>query len=146
MFLRFLPTVSASVASLWIAAFIAMPRKPLPHNEMQELVYTRLLGGHHRVLLLAVVGTVIGLLVLVLSMPSSVTALSNRTTSRQQVCYHGGASPTCYTPQPGGAWLEEELQADGTWRVVGTSFVAPQAPGTNSDRDGRKCTNGASQY
>ena len=44
MFLRLLPAVGASVVSLWLAAFVAMPRQPLPHNEVQELVYARLLG------------------------------------------------------------------------------------------------------
>jgi hypothetical protein len=134
MFLRLLPMVGASVLSLWVAAFIAMPHKPLPNNEVEELVYTRLLGRHHRVFILAMVGTVLGLLVLLLSMASNAPTSAHPTPSRQQVCFNTGVSPPmCYTPQPGGAWLEEVLQADGTWRVVGVSYTAPQPPGEKAD-------------
>lgn len=134
MFLKLLPAVGASVLSLWVATFIAMPHKPLPNNEVEELVYTRLLGRQHRVLLLAVIGTVLGLLVLLLGMGSSVKAPANHPSSRQQICFSGvAAPPTCYTPQPGGEWLEEQLQEDGTWRVVGVSFAAPQPPGEKDD-------------
>lgn len=130
MFLRLLPAVGASVASLWLAAFVAMPRRPLPNNEVQELVYTRLLGRQHRALLLAIVVTMLGAFVLVLSLSSTPAAHPNGAPSRQQVCFDGVALlPTCYTPQPEGAWVEEELQANGTWRVVGVSFSAPHPPG-----------------
>lgn len=130
MFLRLLPAVSASVASLWLAAFVVMPRKPLPHNEVQELVYARLLGRQHRAILLAIIVTALGFFVLVLSMPSSPAARPSGASSRRQVCFDGSAIlPTCYTPQPGGMWIQEELQASGTWRVVGVSFSAPQPPG-----------------
>lgn len=130
MFLRLLPAIGASVASLWLAAFVAMPRKPLPHNEVQELVYARLLGRQHRAVLLAVIVTALGFFALVLSMPSRPAAHSDGAPSRRQVCFDGSAIPlTCYTPQSGGMWMQEELQAGGTWRVVGVSFSAPRPPG-----------------
>lgn len=130
MFLRLLPAVGASVASLWLAAFIAMPRKPLPNNEVQVLVYARLLGRQHRVIILAFIVTALGLCALVLSVPSSIPARANGTPPRQQMCFDRSSPPICYTPQPGGAWLEEEWQqADGTWHTVGVSFSAPHPPG-----------------
>lgn len=130
MFLKLLPAVGASVASLWLAAFVAMPGKPLPHNEVQELVYARLLGRQHRAMLLAIIMTAVGFFTLVLSMPSSPSAHPNSIPARQQICFDGSASlQTCYTPQSEGAWVAEELQANGTWRVTGVSFAVPHAPG-----------------
>jgi hypothetical protein len=130
MFLRLLPAVGASMISIWTAAMLAMPRRPLPNNEVEELVYSRLLGRQHRLILLAVIVTAIGFLVLILSMPSSFAARANSVRPRQQVCFNlPAAPPTCYTPQPGGAWLEEQMQPDGTWRAIGVSYSAPRAPG-----------------
>lgn len=128
MFLRILPAVGASVVSLWLAAFVAMPRAPLPNNDVQELVYARLLGRQHRAFLLAIIVTALGFFALVLSMPSLPAAHPNGAPSRRQICFDD-TPPTCYTPQPGGAWLQEELQAGGTWRVVGVSLSAPHPPG-----------------
>lgn len=129
MFLRLLPAVGASVVSLWLAAFVAMPRQPLPHNEVQELVYARLLGRQNRAILLAIIVTALGFFALVLSVPSNPAAHPNGASPRRQICFDRGISPpTCYTPQPGGAWVAEELQSDGTWRVVGMSYSAPHPP------------------
>jgi hypothetical protein len=130
MFLRLLPVVGASVVSLWLAAFVTMPRKPLPNNEVQELVYARLLGRQHRAVLLATIVTALGFFALVLSVPVRPAAHPNGAPSRRQICFDGAAILlTCYTPQPGGMWIQEELQASGTWRVVGVSFSAPHPPG-----------------
>jgi hypothetical protein len=130
MFLRLLPTIGASIATIWIAAFITMPHKPLPNNEVEELVYARLLGRQQRVLFLAIIVTVLGFFALVLSLPSSLAAHGKSDAPRQQVCFNiSGSPPTCYTPQPGGDWLEEEWQANGTWRVIGMSSAVPRPPG-----------------
>jgi len=37
-------TLIAIPLTCWLCAFVAIPRKPLPGNEVQELVYARLLG------------------------------------------------------------------------------------------------------
>ncbi len=137
MFLALLPAVGASVVSVWAAALVAMPRRPLPNNEVQELVYCRLLGRQHRVILLACIVTALGLLALVLSLPSSLAARAGSIPPRQQICFNTSVpSPTCYTPQPGGAWLEEQLQPNGTWRVIGVSYTAPHAPAEKDPPDG----------
>lgn len=134
MFLRLLPVVGASVASLWAAALIAIPRKPLPHNEVQELVYARLLGRQHRAILLAIIVTALGFFALVSSIPVNPAVQAIDDLSTQQVCANVNISPPiCYTRQPGGAWIEETLQADGTWHMTGVSFSAPHLPG---EKDG----------
>ncbi|MDQ6834358.1 MAG: hypothetical protein M3008_13260 [Chloroflexota bacterium] len=44
-------------ATCWLCALIATPRRPLLNNEVQELVYTRLLGRQHLLMLLALAAT-----------------------------------------------------------------------------------------
>ena len=137
MILRILPAVGGSIVTVWIAAFITMPHKPRLSNEVEELVYARLLGRQHRVLFLAIIVTALGLFALVLSMPASLAAGGKSAAPRQQMCFNtGGSAPICHTPQPGGERLEEELQKDGTWRVVGVSSVAPHPPGEKDCRPG----------
>lgn len=134
MFLRLLPAVGASVASLWLAAFVTMPRKPLPHNEVQELVYARLLGRQHRAILLAIIVTALGFFALVFSIPVNPAVQAIDDLSTRQVCSNVNVSPpVCYTRQPGGAWIEETLQANGTWHTTGVSFSAPHPPGEKDD-------------
>jgi hypothetical protein len=41
----------------WLCALIATPRKPLPGDEVQELVYRRLVGRHHMLVALAAAAT-----------------------------------------------------------------------------------------
>lgn len=41
----------------WLCALVAIPRKPLPGDEMQELVYRRLVGRHQLLVALAVLVT-----------------------------------------------------------------------------------------
>lgn len=36
-------TLATIALTCWLCTLIALPRKPLPNNEVQELVYTRLL-------------------------------------------------------------------------------------------------------
>src|SRR3954452_20785223 len=101
VFLALLPAVGASVASVWAAAFVAMPRKPLPNNEVQELVYSRLLGRQHRVIIFAAMVTALGLLALALSLPADIATRAGTTAAAQQLCFSGStAPPICYTPQP----------------------------------------------
>lgn len=99
----------------WLCVLIAMPRKPLPGNEIEELVYSRLLGRHHHLRLLALIVTLFMLLGLVISLPSRV----DPTLRTRRVCTDPpSGSPTCYRPQSDGTWAQEELERDGTWHVV----------------------------
>lgn len=61
--------LTTSALTLWVAAFVAQPRKPLPGNEVQEFVYCHLLGRQRLLVLLALGVTLLALLVAVLALP-----------------------------------------------------------------------------
>lgn len=111
---------------LWFAVLLAKPRKPLPGNEVQELVYSRLLGGQRRVALLALVATmcmfVAGIAALSIRSQPSTELVS----AADRVCTDLSAYPqTCYTQQSGGLWLVETLQSNDTWSKVATMSRPP---------------------
>lgn len=49
----------AVVVTCWLCTLLARPRQPLPGHEVQELVYTRLLGRQHRLAMLALLVTAV---------------------------------------------------------------------------------------
>jgi hypothetical protein len=53
----------------WLCALVALPRRPLPDNAVQELIYGRLLGRQQRLVLLALVATIVMLLALLATVP-----------------------------------------------------------------------------
>src|SRR3954469_11220852 len=57
-------TLAAVSLTCWLCALLAMPRRPLPNNEVQELVYARLLGRQQILMLLALIVTAVALLAL----------------------------------------------------------------------------------
>lgn len=115
----------------WLCVLIAMPRKPLPDNEVQELVYSRLLGRHQRLTLLAVSLTGAALLTFILALPSHPTTDPLRRPAVTQVCTDRPTRlPICYTWQPSGGWLVEQWEADG--RVI-PEGIEPRPP-TDEDR------------
>jgi len=104
----------------WLCVLVAMPRKPLPDNEVQELVYSRLLGRQQRLVLLAFFVTAVAFLVMVVGLSQRADVSRESVQAGQQICSGSPAlSPTCYTRQSDGQWQEEQLQADGSWRVIG---------------------------
>jgi hypothetical protein len=52
------PLMVAIATTCWGCALLAIPRKPLPGNEVAELVYSRLLGRQQRLVLAAAAATV----------------------------------------------------------------------------------------
>jgi hypothetical protein len=42
----------------WLCALVALPRRPLPGDEAQELAYRRLIGRHHLLLACAMTTTI----------------------------------------------------------------------------------------
>jgi hypothetical protein len=112
----------------WLAAFLAVPRKPLPGNEIEELVYSRLLGRQHLLRLLALIVTMFMLLGLVISLPSRM----DPTLRTHRVCTDSPVGfPTCYNLQSSDTWAQEELDSDGTWHVVA---IVSRPPLTEKDR------------
>ena len=106
-------TCIAIALTCWLCALVASPQKPLPGNEVQELVYSRLLARYQRVLLLALVATVAVALVLMIALAQRAGVDAESTPGADVVCTDApGTVPTCYQRVTGG-WQEERLGADG---------------------------------
>jgi hypothetical protein len=64
--------LAAIALTCWLCAIIARPRRPRYGNEVEELVYSQLLGRHHRVALLALVVTCIAFVAVVVAIPQRI--------------------------------------------------------------------------
>jgi len=127
----------------WLCVLVVIPRKPLPNNEVQELVYSRLLGRHQRLTMLAAGMTIVmAITFVIMHTPASLpqtndVLLSPSATNAHQLAIvptctgldDSGTVPTCYTPQPGGTWLAEQKDWEGTWQRVGTVTTLPARSG-----------------
>jgi hypothetical protein len=119
-------TLVAIPLTCWFCVLVALPRKPLPGNEVQELVYGSLLGRYQRLVLIAAVATVVAALTLFIALAHHTGARG--VGSAESICVDTpGALPTCYRQMVGG-WQEEHMQADGTWQVVRTGLAHPPVP------------------
>jgi hypothetical protein len=116
-------TLVAIPLTLWLAVLVATPRRPLPDNEVAELVYGRLLGRYQRLVLLAGAATVAAVFVLLVALAHHAGATDAE--RADYLCADApGAPPTCYRQLVGG-WQEEQLQTDGTWWVMRTGLARP---------------------
>ena len=118
-------TLAAVALTCWLCSLLALPRKPLPNNEVQELVYARLLGRQQFLRLLALIVTIAAFLTLIaLARPNHSDPGLNPVRQPNAPCNQGAsASAFCATVQPG-TRIVQEVQGDGTWIVVAT-FPAP---------------------
>jgi hypothetical protein len=118
-------TLAAVALTCWLCSLIALPRKPLPNNEVQELVYARLLGRQHLLMLLALIATAGALLALVaLARPSRIDPDFSAARRPNAPCVQSAYDPTtCATLQPGTRVIRE-MQDGGKSAVVAT-FPAP---------------------
>jgi hypothetical protein len=123
----------ATVLICWCCVLLATPRKPRVGNEVEELVYARLLGRQQRLVLLACVVTIATFLVLVLALPRSIDPTLDAARHPPQVCQHDpyGRAAICYMRQPDGTWVEKAVQDDGTWRQVGVVAAPPAEEGAD---------------
>ncbi len=130
----------------WLCALLAIPRKPRFGNEVEELVYSRLLGRRELLALLALFVTAITLLVMVTRLPQRLDPDLTTVRQAREACgaarntaasdaadYHFDVRFRCYVLQPGGAWAEQLMQDDGSWLLVATlagppRFARPMAP------------------
>jgi hypothetical protein len=119
--------LAAIAVTCWLCAFIATPRKPRLGNEVEELVYSRLLGGQQRLFLLALLVTMGGLLTeLIIVRPSPADPDFNTLLRTSVPCVHATYDPApCVTALPS-VLLVREIQDDGRSRVVTT--VAASSP------------------
>jgi hypothetical protein len=65
--------LAAFAAGLWLAVFCCRPRPPAGTDPDTWLVYRRLMGGPERLLVAAVVATLVTLMALVIALPSLVS-------------------------------------------------------------------------
>jgi hypothetical protein len=92
----------------WLATLIATPRRPRLGNEIEELVYARLMGRQERLRLLAIVVTGVAFLVLVLALPSHGGRDARFSQQGSHYCTPDEVNiPRCYTRQPDGMWMQE---------------------------------------
>lgn len=114
-------TLTAVALTCWLCSLIALPRKPLPNNEVQELVYARLLGRQHLLMLLALVATAGALLTLIaLARPSRIDSDFSAARRLNPPCVQSAYDPTaCATPQPGTRVIRD-MQDNGKSAVVAT--------------------------
>jgi hypothetical protein len=114
----------------WLCALVALPRKPRLGNEVEELVYTRLLGRHHFLVLLALLATAVLALTFIVSLPRNATPELQAVRATPRVCTHPTVGfPTCYEQQADGTWTQEAMQDDGTW-VAYATVSAPDGDAT----------------
>jgi hypothetical protein len=122
----------------WVCTCIAIPRKPRPGNEVEELVYARLLGRQHRLVLIALAATAVVFFALITTaiqpaaQPTSAAkgnpvALSSDREGAVPNCMATPTSgiPTCYELQADGTWLVVQRQGSGKARVVATTVALP---------------------
>jgi hypothetical protein len=126
-----MPTLALLPLTCWLCALIALPRRPRLGNEVEELVYTRLLGRGQWLVLLASVVTVVTLLGFVLALPRRIDPTLDAERHPPQVCKHDSWSwsPICFTRQQDGTWVEEAVQGNGTWWRVGVVAEPPPEEG-----------------
>jgi len=121
----------------WLCALLATPRKPRVGNEVEELVYSRLLGRQQMVALLALLVTAAAVLAIVVTLPQRLDPDLNTVRQAHAACVEarqvessardGGATvlPHCLALQPGGTWAEQMERADGSWLLVATLASPP---------------------
>jgi hypothetical protein len=92
----------------WFAAFIATPRKPCLGNEIEELVYSRLLGRQELLRLLASIVTGLAFLAFVLGLANQGARDAGFDLASRHYCTPPEADvPHCDTFQPDGRWRQE---------------------------------------
>lgn len=125
----------------WLCAWLATPGKPLRGDEVQELVYGRLLGRHQRLMPLALILTGGMLLFFVITLPQRIDSNLQSVRSAHAACVDqmgrdetgsgrdvsAAATARCFELQAGGVWVEKEYQRGFGWRTI-ASVAAPIDP------------------
>jgi hypothetical protein len=119
----------AIALTCWICTFIALPRKPLPGNEVEELVYARLLGRQQRLALVAVFASgvaFLGAIIAVSQQPGADAALPT-----EQACWIAPQSdqPVCGPWQPLATQGVQPVQSQ-SFAAVSTGPICTSAPAT----------------
>jgi hypothetical protein len=115
----------------WVCAWLARPRKPRYGDEVQELVYGRLLGRHQRLTLLALILTAGMLLGFVITLPQRSDRTLQSVRGADAECAAemvAAATARCFELEAGGTWVEEEYQGGIGWKQIATisALIAPE--------------------
>ena len=121
-------TCIAVALTCWLCALVAAPQRPLPGNEVQELVYIRLLGRRERVMLLALAMTIVAFASIVATLPQRAGAETDRLVRSGTSCIQLlGETDPCVTVQPGTRVVRER---DDEGRAVIVSTYIPSGART----------------
>lgn len=116
----------ATILTCWCCALLARPRRPRPGNEVEELVYARLLGRQQLLLGIAAVVTALTMLALIVILPRRLDPTLGEARLLDQYCTAAAAGrPSCYRMYTDGRWAEAVQMAGGQWTVIG---VVPAPP------------------
>jgi hypothetical protein len=127
-----LQALFVTMLTCWCCALLATPRRPRLGNEVEELVYSRLLGRHHLLIGFAAIVTALTVLAAVVTLPRRVDATLGQSRALNQYCAAVAAgAPSCYRVDSDGRWAEAVRLSDGEWEVV-TTVPAPPAQATPS--------------
>jgi hypothetical protein len=116
----------------WLCAWLAKPSKPLRGNEVQELVYGRLLGQQRRLTLLALLLTGGMLLYMIVTLPQRADNTLQDVRVADAECLAqlgkdesdsardetGSATVRCYELEAGGGWVEKEYRRGSGYRTI----------------------------
>ena len=121
-------TFIAVALTCWLCALVASPQKPLPGNEVQELVYARLLGRRERVMLLAIAMTIVAFASIVVTLPQRAGAEASKLPRSGMSCAQLlEERDPCVTIQPGTRAIREK-QDDGSIVIVSTYVPSGPTP------------------
>jgi hypothetical protein len=120
---------------LWLATIIACPRRPRLGNEVEELVYSRLLGRHHLLIGFAMIVTAATLLAAVLTLPRQIDPTLGKSRELDQYCASVAAgAPFCYRMESDGRWAQAVRLSDGQWAMSGRVPMPPTGSAPEPDR------------
>jgi hypothetical protein len=116
----------------WLCALVAIPRKARIGNEVEELVYARLLGRQQRLVLLACIVSALTVGTAIVGLPHRAVPDLAASGGGDSACVGHGTYAICDTVATGVRSVRER-QEDGTWAALGAVTV-PQ-PGSTTDND-----------
>ena len=95
----------------WPCALVALPRKSRLGNEVEDLVYTRLFGRWQRLVLLALLASVVAIAVFVIRLPGRTPAEDSAMQSPPQIICNTPLTGlgVCWVERPGEMWVVERL-------------------------------------
>jgi hypothetical protein len=132
----------------WLCLLVVTPRRSPLGNEVQEQLYTRLLGRQRTLALVAGLATLVAAIAAVATGPQRLdpdlravrqaraACIAARDAASDAAEYGVVIQARCYELQPGGTWAEQVEQPDGSWRFVAQhpALPVPASAGISASR------------